>query len=247
MKIKITLKIKLVILIIIAFQNLGVSCSCGIYETVFCRIANHDHHIIRAVVSDSTINSIMEVKLIENINNEILGDTILIYGQDGLTCGETLTQFSYNDTLILALHEWVINGQEFWYLEGFCGIHFLRYENGMVKGQITDSLTIQPIQEFKDNLFTCLDMKVPTEEVEILEQQVSVFPNPIKENFQIISIQNEISGYEIFNSNGQLIEKRNFNKLLDTIDVSSNNLGNGMYYIRIITPKGILTKKILKL
>lgn len=247
MKIKITSKIKLVILLILAFQNLGVSCHCGIYEPVFCRIANQGHNIIRAVVSDSTINSVMEVKLIENINNEIFGDTILIYGQDGLTCGETLTQFSLNDTLILALDEWEINGQEFWYLEGFCGVHFLRYEDGMVIGQITDSLTIQPLQEFKDNLFTCLEMEVPTDEVENLEHQISIFPNPIKENFQITSIQNKIVGYEIFNSNGQQIEQRNFHKLLNIIDVNSNNLGNGVYYIRIITSKGILTKKILKI
>ena len=247
MKIKITLKIKLFFFLIVGFQNLGIACHCGYYEPVFCRIANEGHNIIRAVVSDSIISSVMEVKIIENINKEISTDTILIYGQDGWSCGESLNQFSLNDTLILAVVEWEINGQEFWYLEGFCGIHFLRYENGNVMGQITDSLIIQPLQIFKDNLFSCLDMEVPIEDIENLENQLSVFPNPIQNTFQISITQNQINGYEIYNSNGQRIKHRVFYQKINNVHVKSEGFINGVYYIRITTSKGVLTKKVLKI
>ena len=246
MKIKIMSKIKLVILLIVGIQNLGNSCSCGIYEPVFCRIVTEGHNIIQVVVTDST-SHIMKVNLIENINKEINEDSLLIYGQDGWTCGESLNQFNINDTLILAVTEWEFNGVDYWYLEGYCGVHFLRYEEGMVKGQITDTLTLQPIQDFKDNLFSCLDMEVPIEDVENLENQITVFPNPVLENFQISITQNQIDGYKIYNLNGQQIKNRTYYQSENTVEVNSNGMESGIYYIRIITSKGILTRKILKI
>ncbi len=246
MKIRTSSKITLAILLILSFQNIGISCSCDMFEPAFCKMVRPELNVIQVVVTDSA-SYLMEVNLIENLNKEISEDTLMILGQDGFNCGEWLYQFEINDTLILAVLPWEYNGKTYWYLEGSCGIHFLRHEDGMVKGQITDNLTLQPFQDFKENLFACLDMSVSTEDNNNLASQISVVPNSIQNAFQISMTQNQIDAYELYNSNGQQIKSRTLQQSANTVEVNASDLGNGIYYIRIITSKGILTRKILKM
>jgi hypothetical protein len=222
------------------------ACDCG-YESVFCRNVYEAHNIIMAVVTDKLEDiRIMEVQLLENIYKEISEETITIYGQDGGNCGEDLYQFSVNDTLILAIYESEYNDSIYWHLEGLCGLHFLRYENGMVKGQITDSITSQPIQSFRDNLFNCLDMVISVDDVEQSAIEYRLFPNPVIDVFQIIAEQSIIYSYEIYSSNGQKILSKNTGQTSEKVDIDSSGLGNGIYYIKVITSEGILTQKFFK-
>jgi Secretion system C-terminal sorting domain len=246
MKAKIIFHIKLIVLFTIAIQNLSNACSCWPYEPVFCRIVDEWHHVVRAVVTSHPDYYLMKVQLLENINKEITEDTIIIYGQDGLSCGESTDQFNINDTLILAVVEWEIDGAIYWYLEGFCGLHFLRYENEMVMGQITDTLTIQPIQDFRDNLFDCLAMPLPIKEIEGSKSELSIFPNPVLEKLQISTIENLISGYDLYDSNGQLIISEVLNQSVEKHDINADDLRTGIYYIRIKTSKGVLARKFIK-
>lgn len=238
--------LSLFILLIIS-QNSIYACSCSHYEAVFCRNVHEGHKIVRGVVTDQPDVHLMEFSILENINNEIVEDTILVLGQDGVNCGEYLEQFAVNDTLILALNTWEINGTEFWHLMGLCGLHFLRFENGLVSGQITDDFTSQDLQGFKDNLLSCIDMEVPVLEVDKNELEINVFPNPVSGNFQIGAFQPQINAYDIYNSGGTLIASKIFDQPEEKIDIYSGDLGQGIYYIRIRTAKGIITRKILKI
>lgn len=242
----ITTILKIAILILIS-QNSILACSCFPYEPVFCRVVNEGHNIIRGVVTNHPDFHLMEINLIENLNKEIVEDTILILGQDGFNCGEYLSLFNINDTLILALSHWEINGTNYWYLEGFCGLHFLRYENGIVNGQITDTLTSQPLQDYKDNLFSCLDMEVPINEIANDEFQLTLYPNPVSGHFQVSTLQPQIAAYEIYDLSGTKMEVKAFSQLEEKIEINSNGLEQGIYYISIRTPKGIITRKFLKI
>ncbi len=109
MKKEIRLRIQLLFLFLITIQTITTACSCWPYESVFCRSVTPWHNVVSVVVTEHLEFHLMEVKIIENINEEIAEDTIVIYGQDGLTCGELLNQFEFQDTLILAV---TISGRE---------------------------------------------------------------------------------------------------------------------------------------
>jgi len=235
-------KLSLILFFSLTFQSFAIACSCFPYEPVFCRIAHTGHNIVRATVISHPDFNLMEIKIIEDINNEITEDTVMVLGQDGLNCGESLNQFLIQDTLILALRYVTFNGTDYWYLEGFCGLHFLRYKDGMVTGQITDTLTEQPLQDFKDNLFTCLDMQLPTEDILSKKENLNVFPNPVTSTLHIETNLKNILEIDIFNAGGQLIIK----KQNEFSEINTNDLNKGIYFIRVKTSKGILTRKFLK-
>ncbi len=234
-----------IVLLAITFPTITNACSCGPYEPVFCRIVNENLNIVRVVVNNHPAEHLMEVSIIENIHKEISESTIIIYGQDGLTCGETLSRFDIQDTLVLAVIEFNLTGDDYWYLEGWCGLHWLKYENGMLIGQITDSLTTQSLEDFKDNLFECHNMTVPTDNI-ISEGTISVFPNPVSQELYISSEIENILGIDISDMRGQRVNAGFNNQNRSTI-VDVNNLMNGVYFVRIRTSKGILTRKFLKI
>ncbi len=229
-------------------QNTGIACHCFPYEPVFCKNTTEYHNIIMAVVTQNPAPDyhLMEVKILENFNNGINEDTIIVLGQDGLNCGELLGQFNFQDTLILAVSEVEISGMNYYYLEGACGLHFLRYENGLVNGQITTSLTSQPIQDFRDNILECIEIDLPVENISSIGNKLQVFPNPVSDVLQIATDQRYIYNIEILNSSGQRILFRKVNSLIDLYKVNIDNLAKGIYFLRISTSKEILLEKFIK-
>lgn len=240
----IVFRTQLILFFIILIQNFSTACSCYPYEPVFCRIVGPGLNVVSVVVLDQpTIDSsTMRVKVLENLNKTIVEDTITIIGQDGLNCGESLYLFNLQDTLILGLLE--LANQSKWYLEGFCGLHYLRLENGMVKGQITDTDTIKTYQLFKDDLTFCLALRVNTEDHLRLVNQLKVFPNPASALVNVHSDQSILS-YELYHTSGQLLDTRHYKELNDAIEINTGHLEFGIYYLRIRTSKGILTRKFM--
>lgn len=242
-------KIQLLLFFVIAFQNFGMACDCWPYEPVFCRNVSEGSTIVRAVVINHSGPSYMEVVVLENINQEVEEDTITIFGQDGLNCGENLGQFNIQDTVILAVAytQWEVETEFYWYLEGACGLHFLRYENGMVVGQVTDSLTSVPIQDFRDNLFDCLEMvRTGVDDIPKTNEIITLNPNPVTDIVQIETTAYPVLEVEVFNLSGQrmMLKKGEENRL---IDLETGDLEVGVYFVKIHTATGILTRKFLKI
>lgn len=232
MKNKAFYKIQLVVLFTILFQNMGMACRCDT-TPAFCKVVNENHKIIRGIVIDQPEIEFMRIKVIENINNEITEDTIIVFGQDGVNCGELLWQFDINDNLILALKE--LDSSDNYYLNG-CGFFYLKYENEMVTGKITDDLTSQSYQDFKENIFECLSIN-----------NFIISPNPVGNTMVIRTRKGAIEGWvEIFKSNGQLI----FQKPKDVIyftSINTENFASGVYIIRIHSSTGTTIKKFIKM
>ena len=73
---------------------------------------------------------------------------------------------------------------------------------------------------------------------EIAAEQVSVYPNPARENITIKSVED--AKVQVYNTLGQLIKETNDNVL----DLSDQEAGT--YIIKVITPSGTITKQIIK-
>ncbi len=71
------------------------------------------------------------------------------------------------------------------------------------------------------------------------ESNLKVYPNPVKNNLHI-DYSLPIESVEIFNILGKLVHT-SINK-----DIDFTNYINGVYFIKIRTEKGIITKKIIK-
>lgn len=244
MKNRTYLKIQLISFIIVLTQGISIACSCAPYEPTFCRAVHGWRHIITAVVVGHSEPHLMEVNIIENLNHTIAEDTISILGQDGWNCGADVMQFEIADTVIMAIYN-VSPADEpvCWYVEGLCGLHYLRYENGKVVGQITESMTEQDYQSFKDNLLECVDMDVSTTEAES-ESSLEIYPNPVNENLYVFS-KKSILNVSVFDMNGR--------KLAPAIDFSVNELSvnvegldQGIYFIQVETGDGVLVRRFLK-
>ena len=213
-------------------HNVILGCRCDT-KPPFCTSVNEDHNIIRAVVLDHPDDQSIKVKVVENLNNEITEDTIVILGQDGVNCGELLWQLNLDDTYILALEESDASDYNH-YLNG-CGTFFLKQEDGMVTGQITDELTSQSYQDFKDNIFDCVDF------------DLTLFPNPVSNTFKIKANVLLEASIEIFKANGQLIlqtpKEENYSFIINT-----ENFAKGVYFIRVITStNGIKTRRFVRM
>lgn len=235
-----------VLVVVLLSYNSTFGCSCSQYEPVFCRNVHEGHNIVSGVVTNKPDFHLLEIDLLENIYKEIVEDTLLVLGQDGINCGQSLNQFEVGDTLVLALSYGQFDEGALWYLDGYCGLHFLRFEDGLIKGRITDTLTSQTIQSFKDNLMSCIDLGVSLEELASDEAQLSLYPNPVSDFFQVLTFNTQISAYEIYDSKGAKVESKVLSKLADKIEVCSSDLTKGVYFIVIRTSKGILTRTFLQ-
>ena len=76
-------------------------------------------------------------------------------------------------------------------------------------------------------------------------KNLSVFPNPIIDIFQIRS-DYAITGYELYNLSGQLIDFSEVNNLL-TLEINMFKLKEGTYILRVNTLEGITNLKLVKL
>ena len=131
-------------------------------------------------------------------------------------------------------------------LEGTSGQEeFVRFEN-TTNGQIFTYTASFPITNVvfnpnynivTKNSTVTLDVKTP-----ILEEYVSIYPNPIKQQFFIKSTIVKIKKVIIYNLLGQLV----FTITNPTQQINLQKLKTGVYSFKIITDKGIISKSLLK-
>ena len=225
-------------------HNNSIACTCGYNEPVFCRELDEDENVLKVLVEEFYINQYgftdrMRVSVLENIHLNTSHDTLLIFGQDGLNCEEYVDQFNISDTLILGT--FIYNDTTISYLNG-CGLSFLRFENDTVYGQVTDDLTFQSMEDFKTNLFTCIDLEVPIEDLN--DNNFKIYPNPFIDKV-IIELSEPITKLELIDLNGKILQTlESDNDLKLELTVKENT--NGIYFLRIYSGKAILTRKLIQ-
>jgi hypothetical protein len=80
------------------------------------------------------------------------------------------------------------------------------------------------------------------------DNSFSLYPNPVKNNL-IIQINKDIennSSIDIFNATGALVKSVRMEGNGSKLEIDTNTLPSGMYYLKLNTPNGTLTKKFIK-
>ena len=245
-------QIILSIFIVVAVSNIGISCSCFISTPFFNNIHVRDHRQNCIVVLDSLANYPEDKEdllgqtgyftIIDTLSemNVSLGQSILVFGQDGVNCGESINQFTVGDTLLLSLIP--ISNEDndkiqvdTFYLDG-CGVFYLPL-SGTEYADWTSEELRQSISEIM--------VSTSTEESS-LAKYVSVFPNPSTQNIFIQTQELPIQNIQVYNSVGAVVLKL---KGLETNNqaVVISQLDKGFYILEINTLEGTAYKKILKI
>jgi|GEM_PF-3405641 len=79
------------------------------------------------------------------------------------------------------------------------------------------------------------------------ENDFSMFPNPVDDNLNIELNKNyKILEYKIYSSNGKIIKSENLDILDNKININTNHLKTGVYFIEIKTNSQIINNSFIK-
>jgi uncharacterized protein YjdB len=125
-------------------------------------------------------------------------------------------------------------------------------DNGNVMAIAIGSTYIVATTEDGNKKDSCLVHVIATNiENIVFDNRIVVFPNPTDGQLRIMNYESRITGIEIFDLLGRLchVETRLIASLQSSyttiLDIS--HLPTGMYFLRITTDKGIVTKKVIKM
>lgn len=222
-----------------------MACSCDYFESDFYENISHSTHCCVAVFDTLDIsfeNNEYPVEaghfvLLDTIGtfDTAIGDTILVLGQDGINCGEYVSKFSKGDTVLLAFYskENEALGKETFHLSGLCGKHYLKITEGQNNG-----LSVSEIKQKIKSIITAVNEP-------IVDQQLTIYPNPVGGEFALESSNNPIRSIKIYDTSGRLLlSEENIKKQSATID--ARTLKPGFYNVLVLTEKGSVFKKIIK-
>ena len=79
--------------------------------------------------------------------------------------------------------------------------------------------------------------------------QIQVYPNPFSNQIRVQLNQDFPHNglIRILNSQGQPITKKTIPFGVDHFELSTSAIGNGVFWIQLLTPKGWTTRKIIKI
>jgi len=226
--------------ILILCVRTGSACSCGPYDANFYNSVSI--YTINCIAVFDTLDynyvdghntQISYFTLIDTINSNpsSIGSMMVILGQNGFNCGESLFGLAHGDTLILALYD-IGHESDTFHLEGLCALHHIRITNGQ-----HDGLTIP---EIKNKI---LEIISAIERIDISES-ISIYPNPTSDKIIIQSSGEKIISVSVFDFAGRLLLFREEEQQEVIVDVSG--LKSGIYNLVLITDKGIVSRAIIR-
>ncbi|WP_299247089.1 T9SS type A sorting domain-containing protein [uncultured Lacinutrix sp.] len=80
---------------------------------------------------------------------------------------------------------------------------------------------------------------------EALEQNITMYPNPATESFNIVSTKNETATIRVFNALGKLMHYSKDINLTNEFKVDISQYASGLYFVRINNENGVVTKKLM--
>ena len=220
-----------------------LACFCGPYESNFYKNVSPESKscivVVDTLYSQYPINNMhgdvgffILLDTFNNIGSEI-GDTILVYGQDGLNCGETLSKLNIGDTLVLnLLHGYYDRYKDdIFYLDG-CGKNFLEIKNGRNSGLTIDQIK-QKIKDIQTSVF------------QFSESKINVYPTLFTSHIYVDVSDKEIIEIQLFDLSCKVIHT-NSNITNRNYKLTTSDIKPGAYILRIKTRNEIISKKVFK-
>ena len=196
------------LLLLLCLPDFLAACSCAGQPTFCQSVVNNNGEVVATLIifGEKIRNKSdgMDVKLLSTIHGETSTNEIFIKSGNGADCGLWTDQFEVGEQFILSLYPTNNDNPTSAYMISSCGTHWLKVENGKVKGKITPSLTEVAISDFP-SISNCGDFSpVPSQNA-----LINVFPNPATTAFQVdIELDNSIQGFfNIYDMAGRFIEK----------------------------------------
>lgn len=240
---------RIVFCFVLAIVNINTvkSCDCfTLYIDNFCENVtvmetdyNVNYNIVMAEITESLDFNTKRINVLEDLKNEINTNEVEILG-GSIGCGEDLDQFSIGDTLIMALLKWDDDDQYF--LGGECGLHFLRYSNGNVIGQIAPTVELSSYADFVADSMNCMNLTTSINTM-IEGDGIKIYPNPTT-NYLLLELNNVIDQIKIFSIGGQEISISNDVMQANKIDLSE--FEHGIYIVSVKAGNREYTKRIIK-
>lgn len=81
--------------------------------------------------------------------------------------------------------------------------------------------------------------------VELALETIVIYPNPAANEINLLWDNNESVTIRIFDSKGKLLHYSKGVSLLNNLKIDVSHYANGLYFVRINSNKGIITKKLV--
>ncbi len=94
---------------------------------------------------------------------------------------------------------------------------------------------------FNINWFQIGNVMTSLDEQSQVNQDIQIYPNPAYNEVTILSNDDELKQATIVNHHGQVIVSEHMNQ---KISLSLSNIPKGLYLVRLLTQKGVITKKL---
>lgn len=235
------MKKNIILFCFILTAQFGMSCSCWPYEPNFfnnVRKASFNcvavfNRMDRGYVYNYLSSQTGYFKVIYSFDNDSVGDSIVVTGQDGFNCGEVLYQFVKGDTMLLSLQGGFYEKfqKDTFYLEGACGKYYLPIINGYNDGMSLNEIiskTISIISSVKYPQFI---------------NSITITPNPTN-GFIKVTSEETINEIRVVDLTGKEIKRITD---IDRNDFSFDigEVEKGFYNLLIFTWKEKYNKKII--
>jgi len=95
------------------------------------------------------------------------------------------------------------------------------------------------------NRFSLVFKKKSIQLKDFVSATIKLTPNPTNGLFTIVSLDEQINKVEVFDVQGRIVVTKTFS-INDVYEVDLTGLDTAMYFVKIFSPEGIITKRVLK-
>ncbi len=241
------------------------ACTCA-WHSSFCEMYALDTRVYRAEIIDyvnvagdgNWFTPTVRVEITEILNgpDDLGTDTLSLVGQDGLNCGTNLPLI-YEGEIIFQISHVFFDG---YYgnenlglcaeLSG-CGPSYLNVVDDQVYGEIGAGMVNGiSVEDFTDNLSGMGDcaLSVDVAEQKLTAADFQVYPNPATDRafIDLTNLSSSVTDLNVsmVNTTGQVIRRQSFPNAAGLVDLDVTNLPAGIYFLKITTDRGEITKRI---